>query len=302
MRYLSTLILMATALGVAAQDARVGGTLHVHALRIAYPQRIERLTLRDGEWVLRVGGSDFRWAAGRLLPVADRIAPEQFTPFRFYEDYRAGPPTLFPVAAELEVLLREHTNQDAMNAAPRHPGFSDALYGASDRQSAERMMVRVGFLDWTVWVHPLLVESLARVEAEVLRVAERDGVVASFIAGIRVVAGFTWRLIAGTQSRSYHSYGTAVDLVPRDYQRRFAYWRWAADAGVEEWWEIALEDRWLVPQQVVNAFERQGFVWGGKWLFFDNVHFEYRPEVFLINPHARPPISAELAGDEGRSG
>ena len=297
MRRLATLVLTVSApLLVAAQDARVGGTLHVHALRIAYPERVEQITLREGEWVLRVGGSDFRWAAGRLLPAADAATPEQFTPFRFYEDYRAGPPTLFPVAAELEALLRERTDQEAADAPPRHPGFSDALYGAADRRTAERMMARVDFLDRTVWVHTLLVEPLDRVEAEVLHAASRDGEVARFVAELRVVAGFTWRPIAGTQSRSYHSYGTAVDLVPRDYRRQFAYWRWAADAGLDEWWDVALEDRWLVPQAVVDAFERQGFVWGGKWLFFDNVHFEYRPEVFLINPRARPPVASEPAG------
>ena len=114
-----------------------------------------------------------------------------------------------------------------------------------------------------------------------------------------MVAGFNWWPIAGTQSRRY---GTSIDLVPRDYHQRFAYWRWATDAGLDKWWDVAFEDCWLVPQRVVDAFERQRFVWGGKWLFFDNVHFEYRPEVFLINPHARPPISAELAGDEGRPG
>ncbi len=34
----------------------------------------------------------------------------------------------------------------------------------------------------------------------------------------------------------------------------------------------------------VLVFERQGFVWGGKWFFFDTMHFEYRPELLLLNP------------------
>lgn len=29
---------------------------------------------------------------------------------------------------------------------------------------------------------------------------------------------------------------------------------------------------------VVEAFEREGFVWGGRWNQFDTFHFEYRPE------------------------
>ena len=292
MRRLAALIVTATAPFIAAaQDGRVDGTLHVHALRIAYPDRVQQIPLRDGEWLLRVGGADFRWARGRLLPVAHLGDAEEFTSFRFYEDYRAGAPTRFAVAAELEALLRERTERDVADAPPRHPGFSDALYGAADRRRAERMMEKVDFLDRTVWVHPLLVDPLARVEGEVLQAAGRDPEVAGFVDGLRVVAGFTWRPIAGTQSRSYHSYGAAIDLVPRDYRRKFAYWRWAANAGLDEWWDVELEDRWLVPQPIVDAFERHGFVWGGKWLFFDNVHFEYRPEVFLINPRARPSVA-----------
>jgi hypothetical protein len=27
------------------------------------------------------------------------------------------------------------------------------------------------------------------------------------------------------------------------------------------------------------VFERQGFIWGGKWWHFDTMHFEYRPEI-----------------------
>jgi hypothetical protein len=33
----------------------------------------------------------------------------------------------------------------------------------------------------------------------------------------------------------------------------------------------------------VRAFESHGFVWGGKWLFFDTIHFEYRPELLLLS-------------------
>jgi hypothetical protein len=26
-----------------------------------------------------------------------------------------------------------------------------------------------------------------------------------------------------------------------------------------------------------------GFIWGGKWLFFDTMHFEYRPEILILS-------------------
>jgi hypothetical protein len=37
------------------------------------------------------------------------------------------------------------------------------------------------------------------------------------------------------------------------------------------------------PEAVIKAFETFGFVWGGKWLFYDTMHFEYRPEILILN-------------------
>jgi hypothetical protein len=32
-------------------------------------------------------------------------------------------------------------------------------------------------------------------------------------------------------------------------------------------------------KSVVQIFEDNGFIWGGKWHHFDTVHFEFRPEL-----------------------
>jgi hypothetical protein len=36
-------------------------------------------------------------------------------------------------------------------------------------------------------------------------------------------------------------------------------------------------------QEIVDIFERHGFIWGGKWYHFDTMHFEYRPELLVRN-------------------
>jgi len=51
---------------------------------------------------------------------------------------------------------------------------------------------------------------------------------------------------------------------------------------VPAWWRIPYERRWMPPEPLVRAFERQGFVWGGKWFYFDTMHFEYRPEILRM--------------------
>lgn len=84
---------------------------------------------------------------------------------------------------------------------------------------------------------------------------------------------FNWRPIAGAATLSVHSFGAAIDL-----NTEFAdYWRWAGKASGG-----ALLYRNRYPLDIVEIFERHGFIWGGRWYRFDTMHFEYRPELIAI--------------------
>jgi hypothetical protein len=83
---------------------------------------------------------------------------------------------------------------------------------------------------------------------------------------------YNCRTIAGTDRRSVHAYGAAIDINTKYSD----YWLWAKPVdGV-----IPYRNR--IPIEVVEAFERHGFIWGGKWYHYDTMHFEYRPE--LLDP------------------
>lgn len=76
---------------------------------------------------------------------------------------------------------------------------------------------------------------------------------------------YNCRTIAGTSDLSMHAYGAAIDL-----DSRFGgYWRWGPRPAAGR----------TLPAAVIEAFERHGFIWGGKWAHFDSFHFEYRPEL-----------------------
>lgn len=81
---------------------------------------------------------------------------------------------------------------------------------------------------------------------------------------------FNYRLVAGTNRLSPHSFGIAIDLASdkRDY------WKWSSPKQGEE----RLNS---YSKEIVEAFEKNNFVWGGKWGHFDILHFEYRPEIIL---------------------
>jgi peptidoglycan LD-endopeptidase CwlK len=98
---------------------------------------------------------------------------------------------------------------------------------------------------------------------------------------------FVWRVIARNDVwnkvqkplRSAHSYGIAVDIRPTDkalHPGIFDYWAW----HIEEFLENGrFNHPTRLPTQIVEIFENEGFIWGGKWFHFDPMHFEYRPEL-----------------------
>ena len=266
------------------EEPEFPGKRQIHALAEAYPARIEEIEVREDQWAARIGDTWYYYAQGRMLPreLIDQYAG--YTTIRLYE-YRTGPPRLPEVDEERAERLRNRSRLRATDPPVRHNGFLDALYGVHSAAEAERRMVRIRFLGLSTRVHPKLVEPLERVEAEVRELMRQNSEVRRFVDSLGTASGYVWREIAGTASRSYHSYGIAIDLIPRSYEGRFGYWQWAEQAGVENWWELPFERRWHVPQPMVDAFERQEFIWGGKWLSFDPIHFEYRPELFILGGH-----------------
>jgi len=70
-----------------------------------------------------------------------------------------------------------------------------------------------------------------------------------------------------------HSWGAAIDINSAYAE----YWLW--NRGVSTG---------TVPPEVIEIFERHGFIWGGKWSHYDTMHFEYRPELVNLNSPATP--------------
>jgi D-alanyl-D-alanine carboxypeptidase len=91
-----------------------------------------------------------------------------------------------------------------------------------------------------------------------------------FVKYMKPTAGtYNCRAVAGSQIRSMHAYGAALDI-----NTAFAnYWRWDSKSGSEPIWKNR------IPIEIVRVFERHGFIWGGYWYHYDTMHFEYRPEL-----------------------
>ena len=90
----------------------------------------------------------------------------------------------------------------------------------------------------------------------------------------RPARAFDWANAPDSDQLSVHAFAFSIDLNPafRDH--------WQEHLGVEIGDIVGYRNR--VPAEVITAFERQGFIWGGKWHHFDTTHFEYRPEMIAI--------------------
>jgi hypothetical protein len=142
----------------------------------------------------------------------------------------------------------------------------ESILAATYGEKPAAAQVRTTFLGMGVRVHRSIVPALERVAIR-LKDARANPTLAPFLR--RLSGGFASRTIAGTDRKSAHAFGIAIDLD----KSQSDYWRW--QRGPLRW-------RNRIPQAIVDAFEAEGFIWGGRWWHYDTMHFEYRPE--LVGP------------------
>jgi len=259
------------------------GWLVLRALMSAYPEAIQGLDydfyIRD--WFIVMGSRRLYWAHGRLLPIEDIEQWERWSPFIDYLYPSEIPdPDQFDdeLIAQLDPDVLARTRSARL---PNHGMFMDILFDNSTRLRTEAQIVRIDWLGKRVSVHKNIVDPLRRVEQRIRESAQREPATSQFISQILRVEGYHWRAIADRPSRSYHSWGLAVDILPKGWGQKNIYWNWISYWN-SRWMLVPLERRWMPPMAVVEAFEAEGFIWGGKWLLWDNMHFEYRPELIQL--------------------
>lgn len=229
------------------------------ALVAAYP---EALASHDGATLL--------WRDGTRMAVSDGEPAKDFEALlarpsildMFALPYRPGRPEAAP-------------GPDEDPGRFRNQAFFLKLYGDCRRGEVARSLRPVHWLKGRggsiiqVTGRLGVAESLQRVSDELERLPE------AFTRYLTPIAGtYNCRPIAGTDQLSMHAFGAAIDL-----NTAFGdYWRWAGPTR---------RYRNRVPFEIVEVFERHGFIWGGKWSHFDTFHFEYRPELLLRAGH--PP-------------
>jgi D-alanyl-D-alanine carboxypeptidase len=227
-------------------------------LRRAYPDAIERV---EENRVLFRDGSSLPLDDGQTKEPVHQLLREADIQDQFTYRYLAHPPSPGQPCP--------HEDPGRVRAAP----LFEKLYGSSPAE-VERHLTSV------VWSEPsgarLRVTTLHGVAAALARVVHALRAAPPAVRTLvgNVSGGYAWRTVRGAEQRSAHAYGIAVDVASTVAD----YWLWAPTARVAAQPQ-ALHYRNRVPLDVVTAFEREGFIWGGKWYHYDTMHFEYRPEL-----------------------
>jgi hypothetical protein len=250
----------------ALAQERIQDDPRVRAFLEAYRPYIDSVSYHDGDIVFSMGGRAIHFEDGRLLD-STRLDRRGSCDPLFYR-YPLEPLTEPPeVAEEFPMSCR-----DAI----------ESLWGSTETE-VRRHTGGVRFLNRRMIVNDILIEPLAAVEQDLAELGTRDVAVADWIRAIQITYSFIFRDISATDTGSYHAWGLAFDLVPTSYDGKHVYWRWSRAMDRQGWQSIPIGDRWSPPDAAIEVFERHGFVWGGKWGYFDMIHFEYRPEILIYN-------------------
>lgn len=296
-KFLSTFLLLLTLIPLWSQASQYIGIGNLIYFEKAYPDLtfIRHFNIEEGEWIITVkipdtpgdkdgpGKSyDFYWANGSFLPAEEFANKDNYWSLLYSYQKELADPEKY--SEEQKKSIKEFSSKESRkNGAGTPMFFFDALYDSSSRRSLEQHIVRISFLGNRTNVHERMKEPLKRVEEKILALAKKDSEVQAFIDNLKSNDAYYWRIIEGTNRKSFHSLGIALDLLPKSQGGKQIFWSWAADKYPDTWMLIPLKNRWMPPDSVIKIFEDEGFIWGGKWVIYDNMHFEYHPELIQYN-------------------
>lgn len=219
----------------------------------------------------------FYWCDGKMLPEEELKNQDQYKPFIYRFSNVLREPSEF-TDDELE-RLREYTKREnRKNNGGESHFFLEAVYNCHSRGSTEKQIIGINIFGKNLNVHKDIKVPLKKVEARVTEEAKHDAEIKKFIDGLKSCGGYNWRLIDGTKRKSMHCLGIAIDILPKRITGEI-FWGWARDKNPKGWMKTPLKSRWIPPKKVIDIFEEEGFIWGGYWPIWDNMHFEYRPEL-----------------------
>ena len=242
------------------------------ALAAAYPKALQALEIRsDQRLLVCLAGQKFIYDDGITKTSEQRLDHPDIKDM-FHDTYPLANPT-------------DRLPKDFDPGRYRVDALFMALYGDSESAVASNCVV-AEFCGNSVKFNARYgaADALRAVSAGLTPLLAQKPEIRSYVD--KLAGTFNWRKVAGTESLSNHSFATAIDLNVK----KAAYWRWVPPSQLETF----SRKNW--PTEIIETFERQGFIWGGKWWHFDTMHFEYRPEIIAYAKSAMTSAPKDKSG------
>ncbi len=153
----------------------------------------------------------------------------------------------------------------------RNQEFFEKMYGDS-KKNIEKNLVKIKWLE-NSQNRTLLVTKINGVDKKLQEVSkELDKLPKELKKYVLNPSGtYNFRKIKATNRLSLHSFAISID-INLAYSN---YWLWNKQSKGK------FSYRNSIPKEIVEIFEKYGFIWGGKWYHYDTMHFEYRPELLM---------------------
>jgi hypothetical protein len=228
----------------------------VLVLMIAYPDDVIDVEMKDNlVYLVMKSGKSILYDDQRKKSLDEKTAAA---------DIQDMLETIYPLH-EIDSLMGTDMDPGRIRAYP----FISAVYGNS-KDAITKKLITVDFGEQRLpFNHEAgAAAALKTAAAQAAALVKNQSQIAAFLYPSS--GTFNYRVIAGTNRLSPHAYGIAIDLNSNSG----GYWRWANPADGEK--QIK-----AYPKDLVRIFEKNGFIWGGKWNHFDIFHFEYRPEMII---------------------
>ena len=222
------------------------------------PEGLSRLLKAYPEFLDSADENTLYWKDGTAMIYDDGISGKS-------HDEMLDKPDLEDMMSQKYVKGSDWENPPDENYEPgriRYQSFFTKMYGNNSGEVGQNI-VNVKWTDGAVIQFSKVngaADSLEKAAEELSQLPSE------FQKYLRNIGGtFVWRNIAGTNRLSNHSFGTAIDINTKYSD----YWQWNKN--------MTYTNR--IPIEIVEIFEKYGFIWGGKWYHYDTMHFEFRPEL-----------------------
>jgi hypothetical protein len=237
------------------------GSLFATGAAWAQAAPLDRLVRAYPAFLESHDATTLRWKDGSSMPVSDGSANKS------YAEKLKSPSLLDQM--ELPYVKGPLAKPPGPEDDPgrfRNIAFFDRMYGDCFKGEVAKKLVKVAWLPKSGG-GSVMITSVNGVADQLRAVsAELDALAPDLKAHAFPSAGtYNCRTVKDTGNRSMHAWGAAIDLNTKYSD----YWLWSKGGGYRN----------RMPMEIVEIFERHGFIWGGKWGHFDTMHFEYRPEL-----------------------